>query len=137
MAQIEITYLTNAVDNGVSNGTGIFDKLMEAVTNVVSDQYDNGRLNGQEFATVLTGGIQAVLQESVQYALQSQLIGAQVNKITKNIDPKERTTVLQEKESYIKQVAEDKTAALLGLDNVVKTLNATPEEVYTIKYKEL
>jgi len=25
----------------------------------------------------------------------------------------------------------------LGLDNVVKTLNATPEEVYTIKYKEV
>ena len=34
MAQIEITDLTNAtdVDNGVSNGTGIFDKLMESVT---------------------------------------------------------------------------------------------------------
>ena len=289
MAQIEITDLTNAtdVDNGVSNGTGIFDKLMESVTNVISDQYDSGRLNGQEFATVLTGGIQAVLQESVQYALQSQLIGAQIDEITKNIDVKERTvtlqetesadklltsakqrilldeeketadknqllldlqnaietykkdtllldehninlekidsiikdidvkernmvlqeselsdklltsvkqrvlldeeketedkkqvllsiqndietykkdtllpdehsinlekinsitkdidvkernTVVQEKESYIKRVAEDKTAALLGLDNVVKTLNATPEEVYTIKYKEL
>ena len=139
MAQIEITDLTNAtnVDNGVSNGTGIFDKLMESVTNVISDQYDSGRLNGQEFATVLTGGIQAVLQESVQYALQSQLIGAQIDEIQKNIDTKERTTVLQEKESYIKRVAEDKTAALLGLDNVVKTLNATPEEVYTIKYKEV
>ena len=289
MAQIKITDLTNAtdVDNGVSNGTGIFDKLMESVTNVISDQYDSGRLNGQEFATVLTGGIQAVLQESVQYALQSQLIGAQIDEITKNIDVKERSTVLQEtesadklltsakqrilldeeketadknqllldlqnaidtykkdtllpdehninlekidsiikdidvkernmvlqeselsdklltsvkqrvlldeeketedkkqvllsiqndietykkdtllpdehsinlekinsitkdidvkerntvvqeKESYIKRVAEDKTAALLGLDNVVKTLNATPEEVYTIKYKEV
>ena len=160
----------------------------------------------------MTGGIQAVLQESVQYALQSQLIGAQIDEITKNIDVKERTvtlqetesadklltsakqrilldeeketadknqllldlqnaietykkdtllpdehsinlekinsitkdidvkersTVVQEKESYIKRVAEDKTAALLGLDNVVKTLNATPEEVYTIKYKEV
>jgi hypothetical protein len=42
----------------------------------------------------------------------------------------------QKKLAYTQRVVADKQAAELGLDNVVKTANVSPETVYTPKYKE-
>lgn len=42
----------------------------------------------------------------------------------------------QDKVALTEQVIKDKQAAQLGLDEVVKTANATPEAVYTPKYVE-
>jgi hypothetical protein len=42
----------------------------------------------------------------------------------------------QKKLTYTQRVVADKQAAELGLDNVVKTANVSPEAVYTPKYKE-
>lgn len=43
----------------------------------------------------------------------------------------------QEKATYTERVIKDKQAADLGLDDVIKSANVTPEAVYTPKYNEV
>lgn len=116
---IHVTDLTNTttVTNGVADGTGVFDKLFNTVNLYIDDQYKDGRLKGPEYASVLLGSIEAVLAQSVQFVLQEQMVEAQI-----------RT-------AYTDRVLKDKQAALLGLDEVVKVANVTPEAVYTPKYE--
>lgn len=103
---------TTIVTEGVANGTGVFDRLMNTVNLYLNDQYNEGRLKGTDYANVLLGSIQTVLAQSVQYALQEQLLEAQVDDIRKGVTLKEA----QEKELYVERVIKDKQAALLGLD---------------------
>lgn len=69
---IDVDSITNA------GKTGIFDKLMLAVSNNITTQYEENRINSNDFATVYLGSMQAVLAQSMQFALQEQLIEAQV-----------------------------------------------------------
>ena len=200
---IELTDLTNTTEvaNGVSNGTGTFDKLMNSVNLYLDDQYENGRLKGTDYANVLLGSIQTVLAQSVQYTLQERLLEAQVDDVRKGIEVKDQqianmvdellTTAKQRldidkgieikeaqksnlvaeglnipkqgllldeeletsnkqqlildeelslkveqiKNSYTERVIKDKQAAELGLDEVVKNANMSPQAVYTPKYE--
>jgi len=70
MADIAITDLTNS--NALSSGTGVFDLLIEAVERKIEDQFQQGRLSGTDYAHVYLGGLQAVLQQSVQFLLTEQ-----------------------------------------------------------------
>ena len=155
---IHVTDLTNTttVTNGVANGTGVFDKLFNTVNLHIDDQYRNGRLKGPEYASVLLGSIQAVLSESVQFVLQEQLVEAQTEEVLDGTVRANTTlddgllTTAQEREvrevqkanlieegkgMFANRVTADKQAALLGLDQVVKTGNTNPEVVYTPKYE--
>ena len=165
MSTILITDLTNATDvaSSVSNGTGIFDKLMNSTVLYLDDQYTTGRIKGTDYANVLLGSIQAVLQQSVQLLLQKDMVAAQIEGIGKdnlvkeqqvlesvykvtNMLPKEleKTTAeinLLNKEQDIKvidAVIKDKTCAALGLDDVMKMVNdaknSTIDYVYSPKY---
>lgn len=61
-------------------GTGVFDVLMAATKTHLLEEYNAGRITGEEYATVYLGAMQAVLQQAVQYILgqpQLQLINAQ------------------------------------------------------------
>jgi hypothetical protein len=88
---INIDNVTNStsVTNAVSNGTGTFDKLMNSVNLYLNDQYNNGRLKGTDYANVLLGSIQAVLQQAVQFELQEELTEAQVGIAQKDLELKE------------------------------------------------
>lgn len=132
---IQITDLTNAtaVTQGVADGTGTFDKLMNTVNLYLDDQYKSGRLKGTDYADVLLGSVQAVLQSSLQFTLQEKLTEAQIDDARKGIEVKEQQIV----NMYTERVIKDKEAANLGLDKVVKTANTTPEQVYTPKYEVL
>ena len=165
MSTILITDLTDAttVASGVSNGTGIFDKLMNSTVLYLDDQYNTGRIKGTDYANVLLGSIQAVLQQSVQLLLQKDITAAQVEGIGKdnlvkeqqvlesaykvtNMLPKELEKIVAEinvldKEKDIKTVdavIKDKTCAALGLDDVMKMVNdaknSTIDYVYSPKY---
>ena len=57
---------------------------------------------------------------------------AQIEEINANIALKE----VEKKTMYTQRIKLDKEAALLGLDSVVKTVNVTPETIYTPKYEE-
>ena len=75
MTDIVITDITT----GIVDGTGIFDKLMASVKAHIHDEYDNGRIKGPEYSQVYLGAIQAVLNQSVQYALQEKQLEAQID----------------------------------------------------------
>ena len=165
MSTILITDLTNAttVASGASNGTGIFDKLMNSTVLYLDDQYTTGRIKGTDYANVLLGSIQAVLQQSVHLLLQKDMIAAQIegvsndnlvkaqqvlesvykveNMLPKELEKLEAEVDLINKEKDLKvvdTVIKDKTCAALGLDNVMKNVNdaknSTVDYVYTPKY---
>jgi len=81
---IQINELVNGSIVGNSDGgykwqgTGIFDKLMEAVNGNIKVEFDSGRIVGKEYATVYLGAIQNVIAQSVQYTLQEKQIEAQI-----------------------------------------------------------
>jgi hypothetical protein len=58
---------TTSITNGVSNGTGALDKILNTLNLYLQDQYDSGRLKGTDYAQVLLGGIQSALAQAVQY----------------------------------------------------------------------
>ena len=142
MTNIDITNLTNStqVVKGISDGTGVFDQLMNTVNMYLEDQYQNNRLKGTDYANVMLGSIQAVLQSSLQFTLQEQLTEAQIENALKDIELKNAELALkqeQRKETYTARVVKDKEAANLGLDQVVKNANASPETVYKPKYEDV
>ena len=79
-ADILLADLTNAnsVTDGISNGTGALDKLMNTINLYIDDQYNRGRIKGTDYANVLLGSIQSVLSASLQFALNEKVNEAQI-----------------------------------------------------------
>ena len=79
-ADILLADLTNAtsVTNGVSNGTGALDRLMNTINLYLDDQYTRGRIKGTDYANVLLGSIQSVLSASLQFTLTEKVNEAQI-----------------------------------------------------------
>lgn len=171
--QIQMTDLTNTTNvvNGVSNGTGIFDQLMNTVNLYLNDQWENGRLKGAEYANVLLGSIQSVISQSIQFTLQQKVTGLQVDNALKDLEVKnqqianmvsdtgfkdrqvteqeltgakqrlglDEDLVLkkeQQKLAYVERVMKDKQTAMLGLDDVMRSTNVSPDTIYTPRYLE-
>jgi hypothetical protein len=202
MADIQLDDITNATS------TGVFDKLMEAVSKEIESQYLNNRITGSDYANVYLGGMQAVLQQSMQYVLQEQLTEAQIEGVladnllkakqleiaeqellaksyevstllvdqhntnlaqqellateeeakqyeVDNLLPEQLTKLQEEidllqtqdllqneqiKVAYADRVTKDKQAAKLGLDNVMKTSEASKDLdsnfVYSPRYED-
>ena len=99
MADIVITDLTNGnittnTDSEyVWTGTGIFDKLIEAVNSNIKIQFDEGRIKDSDYANVYLGSMQSVIAQSMQYLLQEKVVEAdialkekQLEKIDEEID---------------------------------------------------
>ena len=84
---ITITDLTTAteVNNGVSDGNGTFDQLMNSVNLYIEDQEARGKIKGTDYANVLLGSIQAVLAQSIQFTLQEKVTEVQVDKVLEEI----------------------------------------------------
>jgi len=78
---ITLADLTNGTldANNVWTGTGVFDKLIEAVNKNIEGQYKLGRIGGPDYANVYLGSMQSVIAESVQYLLQEKQIEAQTD----------------------------------------------------------
>jgi hypothetical protein len=53
-------------------GAGAFDVLMRATKLHLTEEYDAGRITGNEYATVYLGAVSAVLQTSIQFLLNEQ-----------------------------------------------------------------
>ena len=60
------------------NGTGVFDVLMSTSSIHIKEEYDKGRIRGQEYAQVYLGAMQAVLATSVEYLNRSKLLGIEI-----------------------------------------------------------
>jgi len=78
---ISLTDLTNGTLTSTNewSGTGIFDKLIEAVNKNIEGQYNLGRIGGPDYANVYLGSMQSVIAESVQYILQEKQVEAQTD----------------------------------------------------------
>ena len=137
MTDIVVEDITNgSVVGDVWTGTGVFDKLLAAVNKNIELQYTLGRIKGTDYANVYLGGMQSVLQQSIEYVLREKLIAAQVDDIIKGIEIKDE----QKKLTYTERVIKDKEAAVLGLDNVIKLREASRASgmyVYVPAYEEI
>ena len=100
MIDIQITDVTT----GAINGTGVFDKLMSTVKAHIAEEYDKGRIKGQDYATLYLGSIQSVLQQSIEYVLREKMTEAQIAGVEKETELKEYDlTSIKPKELEIKQ----------------------------------
>jgi len=51
------------------DGTGVFDKLMEAVEAHIDQEFKKNRIKGPEYATVYLGALQSTLDQSIRFLL--------------------------------------------------------------------
>jgi len=68
LAAPDITRLTTRA----IEGTGVFDVLMATTKLHLLEEYNAGRISGQEYTTVYLGALTAVLQQSVAFLLSHQ-----------------------------------------------------------------
>lgn len=77
MAAIPVTSLTEAT----TGGAGVFDVLMRATKAHLDLEYTQGRIKGNEYATVYLGAMQAVMQYAVQFLLAKEKSAAEISEI--------------------------------------------------------
>jgi hypothetical protein len=83
MTDITISDITNATATDV--GTGSFDVLMNSVALQIQKQFDEQRITGGDYATVYLGGLQAVLTQSMSFAMQQEEAGLKADLVTEQI----------------------------------------------------
>jgi hypothetical protein len=100
MTDIQITDVTNgSVQTDPSSGsqtwlgTGVFDKLVEAVNKNIELQYMEGRITGSDYANVYLGSMQAVLAQATQFVLQEKVTEAQIADINAGLLLKQQQLV--------------------------------------------
>ena len=78
---IQLKDLTNGWldSNNEWQGNGIFDVLIQAVNKNIESQYNQGRIDSNDYATVYLGGIQSVIAQSMQFLLQEKQAEAQTD----------------------------------------------------------
>jgi hypothetical protein len=79
MTAISVSDITSSTTSTI--GTGSFDILMESVNNQILKQWEQGRLSGADYAAVYLGALQAVLEQSVKFALSKESAGLQADEI--------------------------------------------------------
>jgi Zn finger protein HypA/HybF involved in hydrogenase expression len=77
MADIQFTEVTNSTT--ADNGTGHFDKIMQAMLRHIREEFDEGRIKGTDYATVYLGALQSAMQQAIQFALEEKLREAQID----------------------------------------------------------
>ena len=111
----EERYNFTEVTEGTLNGNGLFDLLMASTKVHLEEEFTNNRIRGKEYADVYLGGIQAVLQNTIQY-----LVG---NALTKE------QRIKLESENELVQIEIDKGKAAIALTEV-ETAKAQYELTY-------
>ena len=160
---INVNDITNgSISNGEWTGTGIFDKLIDAVNNNLAIQLESGRLTNSEFGSVYSNIIPAVLNSSIDFVLKKRLTEIQLDGSLIDNDTKEytRDTLLidehdknlkaidslkkeieikskQLETEYINMIIKDKEAVKIGMDKAFANNNANLKDVYTPIYKEV
>jgi hypothetical protein len=79
MTAITVSDITSSTTSTI--GTGSFDILMESVNNQILKQWEQGRLSGADYAAVYLGALQAVLEQSVKFALSTEAAGLQADEV--------------------------------------------------------
>jgi hypothetical protein len=127
---VTIDSVTNAttVANGVTNGTGVFDVLMDSINLQVNSDYELGRLKGTDYATVRLGTMQAALQQAITFVLQKPLLEKQVaSEEAKRLLVERQTKGFDDdaKQKLLKQALDSWSVAY----SVAKDANAIPDTI--------
>ena len=128
---ITLDELTNAtsVTDGVSNGTGAFDVIMDAFNLQIESDFNNSRLEGTDYANVRLGAMTGAMNSAIQFLLGkdkaafefSQLLPAQkslIERQTKGFDD-------DAKQKLLKQMLDSWAVAY----SVAKDANAIPDTI--------
>jgi len=89
-------------------GSGVFDKLMIAVNANIDLQYKKNRITGTEYATVYLGGIQTVVDKSLQFLLSDKMTEMQVALAEKDLELKEKEIEIRDQELAIQALNQSK-----------------------------
>ena len=105
---INVNDITNgSISNGEWAGTGIFDKLIDAVNNNLAIQLEAGRLTNSEFGSVYSNIVPAVLNSSIDFALRKRLTEVNIDGALKDNLLKDKELELSELEKLIKLYTKD------------------------------
>ena len=122
LKDIDVDSITN------SGGTGVFDKLMSSVNDNINTQYDDGRINSNDYATVYLGSLQAVLAQSIQFSLQEQLTEVQIANAIADSTLKAKQLEISTIDQSIKQFELDST--------LPEELRKTQEEINILQTQD-
>ena len=70
-ASLKTPDITRLTTNDLE-GTGVFDVLMSVVKKHLKEEFDQGRITGDEYTQVYLGALQGVMQTALQFLLNSQ-----------------------------------------------------------------
>lgn len=116
--------------NGEWEGTKTLDKLLSVFNANIEAQRDSLRITDSEYWQLYVSGLIDIMKQSIDFEDRKLMNDAQIRSIDKDIEIKDE----QIKLTYAERIIKDKEASLLGLDKVLQTVGANPENVYTIKY---
>lgn len=104
-----VTITNESLTNGVDSigGSGTFDVLMAASREHLKREHSAGRITGSQFAEVYIASMQAAMSASVQFALQKDRVGYDIQAILENIQLTE-----EQKALIIAQTAQVKAETL-------------------------
>lgn len=88
-------------------GSGVFDKLMNVCSLHVKEEFNSGRIKGDQYANVYLGAMTAVLQQSVTFLLQEQAAGLQADLLAEQIaNAQKENELLTEQKAKLQQEVE-------------------------------
>lgn len=91
---IEVTPITvEQLTESKVDGSGVFDTLMRSVNVHLLREFNSGRISNSDYAEVYLGGMQSVINQSIQFllskdkaTLEASLVEAQVKQVDANTE---------------------------------------------------
>ena len=125
MSDIKITDVTE----GNIEGSGAFDKLQQAFSAHLLQEYKKNRIKGTEYSEVYLGGMQSAMQQAIAFVLgeesagyQADLLAAQV--VTEGLNQ----TKVRAEIAHIHQQTELAKAQTIKVDTEIQVLEKNIEE---------
>jgi len=132
IATISISTVTNATsvnkDTGISNGTGIFDVLMNAINIQTIAEWEANRLKGTDYANVKMGAMTEAIKQSIMFALQKPISEKQTDsEVAKKLLIERQTKGFDDdaKQKLLKQALDSWSVAY----SVAKDANSIPDAI--------
>jgi hypothetical protein len=129
---IAISTVTNATsvdkDTGISNGTGIFDVLMNAINIQTIAEWEANRLKGTDYANVKMGAMTEAIKQSIMFALQKPISEKQTDsEVAKKLLIERQTKGFDDdaKQKLLKQALDSWSVAY----SVAKDANGIPDAI--------
>ena len=88
------------------SGSGVFDKLMNAINGNILVQYESGRIKGPEYAQVYLGSMQTAVVEAMKFMLTKEQIAKDLDLKQAQIDKlnDDKLTSAKQRDLYQRQI---------------------------------